>query len=95
MSEVEISEVDFDLVGENNDVGYMLEVDLEYPSDLHDLHNDYPLAPKKLKIDNDMLSNYCLGIVKDYGIKVGEVSKLIPNLNDKNNYIIHYRNLQL
>jgi hypothetical protein len=27
-----------------------LEVDLEYPKDLHDLHNDYPLAPERMKI---------------------------------------------
>ena len=30
----------------------ILEVDLEYPKKLHDLHNDYPLAPERLKIDN-------------------------------------------
>ena len=29
----------------------ILEVDLEYPDDLHDSHNEYPLAPEKLKID--------------------------------------------
>ena len=27
--------------------GYVLEVDLDYPDNLHDLNNDYPLAPKK------------------------------------------------
>ena len=73
----------------------MLEVDLKYPSDLHDLHNDYPLAPEILKVIDGMLSSYCSGIAKDYGIKVGEVNKLIPNLKDKSNYIIHCRNLQM
>ena len=28
------------------------EVDLEYPEDLHNLHNDYPLAPESVKIGN-------------------------------------------
>ena len=38
------------------DVGYVLEVDLKYPKELHELHNDYPLAPEKLAVTNDMLS---------------------------------------
>ena len=27
-------------------IGYLLEVDVEYSNKLHELHNDYPLAPK-------------------------------------------------
>ena len=42
-----------------------------------------------------MLSKYCSSIANNYGIKVGEVNKLIPNLGNKKNYVIHYRNLQL
>ena len=52
----------------------ILEVDLEYPEELHDLHNDYPLCPERVECD--------------HGVK-----KLIPNLRDKNNYVIHYKNL--
>ncbi len=53
----------------------ILEVDLEYPDDLHDLHNEYPLAPEKLKI--------------------GEVDKLVPNLNNKTKYVLHHETLKL
>ena len=53
----------------------ILEVDLEYPEELHDLHNVYLLAPERLK--------------------VGNIEKLIPNLRDKEKYILHYENLKL
>ena len=36
-------------------IGYFFKVDLEYPVELHELHNDYPLAPEKLAVSNDML----------------------------------------
>ena len=59
------------------------------------MHNDYPLAPEKLAIPYNMLSDYCKKIADEYGIKVGNVKKLIPNLGNKTNYVVHYRNLQL
>ena len=83
MSEKEISEINFDLVSGDSNERYILEVDLEYPDDLHNLHNDYPLAPEKFKVSDDMLSNYCLSIAKEYGIRVGKVNKFIPNLKSK------------
>ena len=52
----------------------ILEVDLEYPNELHDDHNEYPLAPER--------------------IIVGKVEKLIPNLNNKTRYVVHYENLK-
>ena len=75
--------------------GMILEVDLEYPKDLHDRHNDYPLAAEKMKVTTDMLSPYCQDIQKQFGISIGQVSKLIPTLSNKKNYVLHYRNLQL
>ena len=52
----------------------ILEVELEYPKKLHDLHNEYPLAPERIKVNN--------------------VEKLIPNLNDKEKYVLHHDNLK-
>ena len=53
------------------------------------------MAPEKLKVNSGILSKYCPDIANKYGIKVDEVNKLIPNLSDKKNYVIHYRNLRL
>ena len=43
----------------------------------------------------NMLSNYCQKIAEEYGLKVGDVMKLVPNLGDKTYYMFHYRNIQL
>ena len=82
-------------VNEKSLIGYLLEVDHEYSDELHELHNDYPLAPEKLAVSSDMLSKYCKTIADKYEIKVGDVKKLILNLGNKTNYVVHYRNLQL
>ena len=61
-------------------MGYFLEVDLEYPDELHELHNGYPLTPEKLAVSSDMLSKYCKKIADEYEIKVDDVKKIISNL---------------
>ena len=62
---------------------------------MHVLHNNYPSAPEKLAIPYNMLPDYCKNIANKYGIKVADVKKFTPNLGDKTNYVLHYRNLQL
>ena len=42
-----------------------------------------------------MLSTYCKNIAVEYDIKVGDVTKLIPNLGNKTKCVLHYRNLKL
>ena len=90
-----VDELDIMSINKKSDVGYILEVDLKYPKELHELHNDYPLAPEKLTVTNDILSNYCKNIADKYDIKVGDIKKIIPNLGNKTKYVDHYKNLQL
>ena len=89
-----IDKFDVMSINEKSPIGYFLEVDLEYPEELHELHDDFPLAPEKLSVSN-MLSKYCKKVGGKYEIKVGDVEKLIPNLGNKTNYVVNYKNLQL
>ena len=82
-------------VSEKSPIGYFLENDLEYPDELLELHNDYPLAPERLAVSSDMLSSFCKKNSDKYGVKVGDAKKLIPRLGTKTIYVVHYRNLQL
>ena len=93
LSKEEIKRFDLGSVSENSKIGYILEVDLVYPKELHDIHSDYLLCPEKVEVKYEMLSKYCKDIVDGYNIKVGGVRKLIPNLYDKIRYPVHYKNL--
>ena len=73
----------------------IVEVDLAYPISLHKLHNDYPLAAEKMRVNKDMLSPHCEIIRDKCGISIGQVSKVIPTLSNKEKYVLHYRNMQL
>ena len=91
----EIYKFDVNSIGENSLVGYMLEVDLECPIELHELHSDYSLVPEKLEISHNILSKYCSNTANEYGITIDSVNKLAPNLGNKSKYFLHYNNLQL
>ena len=95
MTDKEISKIDLGKYKADGKKGLILEVDLEYPQELHDIHNDYPVTPEKVKVSNNMLSAYRKEIAEKYNISIGLVSKLIPTLRDKKEYVLHYRNLQL
>ena len=95
MTDKKISKINLGKYKADGKKGLILEVDLEYPQELHDIHNDYPVAPEKVEVSNNMLSTYCKKIAEKYNISIGLVSKLIPTFRDKKEYVLHYRNLQL
>ena len=53
-----VDKFDINSINEKSDLGYFLELDLKYLDELHELHNDYPLAPEKRAASSDMLSKY-------------------------------------
>ena len=59
---------------EESDEGYSLEIDVQYLEKLHELHNDLPFLPERMKIE--------------------KVERLVANLDDKTEYIIHITNLK-
>ena len=81
-------------IADDSPLGYFLEVDIDYPAELHMEHNDYPLLPEKKIVTSDMLSRCQREIKERHNLADDKVQKLIPNLSNKRNYIIHHRYLQ-
>ena len=90
LNEKESDRFDVNSIEENSPIGYILEVDLKY---LRQLYNDHPLAPESLKLVKICCQIICFNIADKYGIKIGGVDKLVPNLRNKGKYVVHYKNL--
>ena len=76
-------EFDLNKYTSNTLKGWVLEVDIEYPKELHELQNDYPLVPDKIKIKRKMLPEYQLKIIDSYNVTLGNVKNLVSKIFDK------------
>ena len=83
MTEKKINKIDLAKYEEDSEKGLILEVDFEYPEELHYLHNDYPLGPEKVKVADNILSKYCKNIADKYGISTGLVHKPDTNIEQQ------------
>ena len=71
--------------------GNFVEVHFAYPAEVHDVHNDLPLAPEKIKVPTEWRSDYAISV----GLNVGSsTEKLLEALLEKTHYICHYENLK-
>jgi hypothetical protein len=75
---------------DKGNIGYLFDVDLHYPEELHDLHNGYALAPENFSVKNSMLN-----IFQCENRKKTKIKKLVTSFYDKKNYGINYRLLKL
>ena len=85
---IDPKEFDLKKYTSNISKGCVLEFYFEYPKELRELRNDYPLAPDKIEIKREMLSEYQLKIADLYNIPIANVKKLVPNFFDKKKYMI-------
>ena len=90
---IDPKELELNKYTSNSSKGFGSEVDLKYPKELRELHNDYPLAPDKIENKRKMLSEYQLKTV--YNIPIGNAKKIVPKFSDKEEYVIHSENLKL
>ena len=83
-----------DTVRADSDKGHILEVDLTYPKELHDFHNEYPYCCEHTTLTDKVLSPYAKHIAEKHELTIGKSSKLISSLTDKTRYVIHEMNLK-
>ena len=96
MSQEEVDSFDLSLISEDSDVGYILEVDLSYPEELHLSHSSFPLAPHQQEIDLSMISPYAQELFKQLNKRtLPRAKKLINSFLPRKKYVVHGLNLQL
>lgn len=97
ISEKKFSQINWCSIDTEKNIGYILEVDLLYPSNLHDLHCNFPLAPESTEINYENLSPYCKKKYKECcnGSKKFKDTKLLNTFHPRLNYVVHFKNLKL
>ena len=81
----------------DGDIGYILEVDMDYPLHLHNDHNDFPMAPHKMMVEDKLYSPYqhqLIAELKQKGIKTLKSEKLVTTFFPKVKYVVHFATLQ-
>ena len=83
-----------DNYSDDSSIGPLVEVDVDHPDEMHDLHNHCTLAAEKIKVATEIPSKYQLLIRMIIIFLLVKNGHLIPNLGNKRKYMLHYQNLQ-
>ena len=90
----DVSPEDILATDDDADAGYIVEVDLSFPAEIHDRVKQFPPCPENIAPPEEWMSEYQKGLAKEKKIKTGRSVKLTPHLHPHKNYVIHYRNLK-
>ena len=77
---------------DDNEYGYFIESDLEYPTEIKEKTENVPFCPYQTKADTQLFTTY-MNSVKQPNYKPTE--KLMSDLTNKQKYMIHYRMFKL
>ena len=81
---------------EDSIFGYILEVDLDYPEELHNSHSDFPLAPNRGAIKLEWFGEYQEELREKLGMRlVSKTKKFLQTLFNNEHYTLHYITLKL
>ena len=96
LSRAEIDALQLATIADDDETGYVLEVDLDYPRELHASHNEFPLAPERRTITTEQCSPYTRQLIESLNIpQKKQFERLVATLIDKRRYVLHYRCLKL
>ena len=80
---------------DDDERGYLMKVHLKYPQKLHATHDSFPCAPNHMSVPMEDLSSFQQDYLRTNNMEnVVQFEKLIPNLHDKKDYVLHMKNLQ-
>src|SRR5271156_3772252 len=94
--------IDWLRIDTETDYGYMLEVDLEYPPEIHDKTQNFPLAAESRDITHDMLTDEMKILYRQLNIIRGRkedaemptCNKLVGTCYNKTQYVVHFKILK-